>query len=124
DEFRVDDAGDARQEIRRRSIIDRNDDDSGEQAAPERDHPLGTVFAEEDDFVATDEALRRQSCGEATRRAADFFVGVRTASKAVVVYQKLAPRAGEVLEEIDQRVATHVGIMLENFVFFVIFVAS
>ena len=63
------DAADARQEIRRRAIVDRHDDDAAEEAAPERDDPLRTVLAPEDDLVAFPESERAQARGETARPA-------------------------------------------------------
>jgi len=40
DDFRADDARDAREKIWRRAVIDRDDDDAAQQAAPEGDDPL------------------------------------------------------------------------------------
>ena len=67
DQLGADDARDAREEIRRRAVVDRHDDDAAEQAAPERDDPLGPVLAPEDDFVAL--ARRRARAGAPRSRA-------------------------------------------------------
>ena len=47
------------EEVRRRAVVDRDDDDADEQAAPEGDDPLGPVLAEDDDLVTLDDACRR-----------------------------------------------------------------
>ena len=66
--LRIDDAGDPRQEIRGRAVVDRHDDGADEQAAPEGDDPLGPVFAEEDDLVDPWRCLKRQPCRECASR--------------------------------------------------------
>ena len=56
DQFRLDDVADAREEIRRGAIVDRDDDGADQQAAPERDHPFRPVLAPHDHFVALGDA--------------------------------------------------------------------
>ena len=85
---------DAREEIRRRAIVDRNDDHAAEQAAPERDDPFGTVFAPEDNFVAFREPEAGETRRERARGARHLRVGVTSRSKSVVVHEKFAACAG------------------------------
>ena len=88
DQPRRHDAADAREKVRRRPVVDRDDDDAAEEAAPERDDPLRPVLAEEDDLVAFPKPERPQARGKCARAAADLLVGVRSAAKPVVVDEK------------------------------------
>ena len=103
----ADDAADAREKIGRRSIIDRDDDDAEDQTAPERDDPLGTVLAPDDDFVAFPKSQLVQACGESVGGAADIVVCVTATSEPIVVHEELAARVREILEKVNQRVADH-----------------
>ena len=56
---RVDDVGDAREERGRRAVVDRDERSTAvQQAAPERDDPLGAVLGPDGDRVAASDALR------------------------------------------------------------------
>ena len=78
-QLRRDDAGDARQKVRGRSVVDRDDDDAAQQTTPERDDPLGPVFAEEDDLVAVTDPARPRAARQslARRRRPRSYVNVR-----------------------------------------------
>ena len=102
-----DDPPDADEEVGRGSVVDRNHDDAGEQTAPERDDPFGTVFAPDNNRVALVHAGRVQARGESTRRRTDLLVGIGTRSEAVIVDEEVAARARKVAKEVDQRVADH-----------------
>ena len=106
-QLRRDDAADAREKVGRRAVVDRHDDDAVEQAAPERDDPLGPVLAEEDDLVALAQAGGVQARGEPARRAADLVVAERAAAEPIVVHEEVAAGRGEIVEEVDERVAAH-----------------
>ena len=67
DEARVDEGAHPQHELGRRSVVDGDDDDAGEEAAPVADHPLRAVLAPEHDLVALGEAGRGELCRE--RRA-------------------------------------------------------
>ena len=71
-ELRRDDAADAREEVGRRAVVDRHDDDAAQQAAPEGDDPLRTVLAQEDDLVAFAQPGCMQARREAARGARDL----------------------------------------------------
>ena len=101
------DPRDAREKLRRGAIVDRNHDDAAEQASPERDDPLRTVFTPEHDFVAFGESELAEACRKPARGAADFVVRVTPGPEAIVVHEKVAAGAGEIVEEIDERVAGH-----------------
>jgi len=92
--FGFDDADDAREKIRRGAVIDRDDDDAAQQAAPERDDPLRTVLAPENNLVAFTKSERVQACGEPARVSGHFGIRVTTCAKPVVVDEK-SPRAFE-----------------------------
>ena len=100
-------AADAREELGRRAVVDRHDDDAAEQAAPERDDPLGPVLAPEDDLVALAEAGGVQARRKAARGAADLVVGV---TRGCGIHRR---RPGtrrvraRIVKKIDQRVAGH-----------------
>ena len=75
---------------------------------PERDDPLRTVLAPEDNFVAF--AQVRASCSRAAkraRRACDLGVRMAAAAEPVVVDQELAARLREIAEKVNERVARH-----------------
>ncbi len=48
-----------------------------------------------------------QARGEPARGGGDLRVGERAAAEAVVVHEEVAVSAGEVVEEVDERVADH-----------------
>ena len=102
-----DDAAHARQEIGRRAIVDRDGDHAAEQASPERDDPLRAVLAPEHHLVALAEAGVVQPRSKTGRSVAHFLVRVRATAEPIVVHEELAARGGEVVEEVDERVAGH-----------------
>ncbi len=99
---------DAGKKIGRRPIVDRDDDDAVEETAPERDDPLGTVLAPEDNLVPFTDAERVQPRGAAPRRARDLLVRITAAAEAIVVYEELAACGGEIGEKVNERVTGHV----------------
>ena len=107
DQTGADDGADAREKIGRGSIIDRHDDDADEQTTPERDDPLRTVLAPDDNFVAFPESQLVQACGESVGRAADIVVRVTSTSEPIVVHDKLAARVREISKKVNQRVTDH-----------------
>ena len=108
---RVDEAAHAADEFRRRAVVDRDDDDAGDQAAPVAGDPFGTVLAPEDDLVALAQAGGGELRREPARRAADVLVRVAPAPIPVVVDEELAADRDEVAEEVDQRIARHAGLL-------------
>ena len=102
-----DNAAHARKELGRRAVVYGDNDDSAEEASPERDDPFGTVLAPEDDLVAFADASLVQPRRKAARGAADLCVRVPPASEPIVVDEKLAAGAGEIVEKIDERLASH-----------------
>ena len=71
DRARVDDRGDAAQEVGRGAVVDRHEDDAAQQAAPERDDPFGPVLAPDDDVLPAGDARGVQPRGEGARAAGD-----------------------------------------------------
>ncbi len=55
-----------------------------------------------------------ETVGEESCRAADLVICVTSAPKAIVIHEKVAPGAGQILEEVDQCVADHGEIMNES----------
>jgi hypothetical protein len=107
DQSRVHQRAHLEDEVGRRSIIDGNDDNAGEEAAPVRGDPFRAVFAPEDHLVALAESRGGESRCKPPGRPADLFVAVRPPPVAVVVDEKLAANLGEVAKEVDQRVPRH-----------------
>ena len=107
DEPGSDDPADPREKFRRGAIIDRNHDDAVKQASPERNDPLRTVFAPEHNLVARAESEPAQPGRKSAGGAPDLPVGVPAGPEAIVVHEKIAAGAGEVVEEIDERIASH-----------------
>lgn len=103
-----DDPDHAREKIGRRPIVNGHGDHPAEEASPERDDPLRTVFAPEDHFVAFREPELREARSERARGLSDVRVGVPPGAESVVVNEKFAASAGEIIEEVDERVARHV----------------
>jgi hypothetical protein len=48
-----------------------------------------------------------EACRESGGGAPDLIVGLAAAAEPIVVHEELAARAGEVAEEVDERVAGH-----------------
>ncbi len=68
--LRLHDPRDAGEKVGRRAVVDRHDDDAVQQAAPERDDPLGAVLGEEDDLVAFAQAGGMQAAPRIRARRA------------------------------------------------------
>ena len=89
------------------AVVDRHDDHADQETAPERDDPLGPVLGKEDDLVAFAETGRMQPRREAARGASHLLIAERRSRKPSSWTRK-SPRArGEVVEEVDERVARH-----------------
>src|SRR5262245_36412320 len=101
DQFCRHDVGDTRPEFRRRAVIYRNDDYSGQDASPERDDPFRAILRPEHHFVAFDDTDFMEAVGEDPRRATDLVICVTSAPKAIVINEKVAAGAGQILEEVD-----------------------
>ncbi len=106
-EFCRDDEADTREKIGRRTIVDRDDDDAAEQAAPECGDPLGAVLAEEHDLVAFANPRLVETRGKASGGTAHIRVAEGAAPESVVIDEKLAAGRDEFLEDVDERVARH-----------------
>ena len=103
----VDDVGDAGEEGAGGAVVDRHQDRRVEQAAPERDDPLGPVLGPDRHRVAAADALGGEPRRERARRRRDLVVPVRPGPIAVVVGQEFAGDRCDVLEEVDQRAPRH-----------------
>ena len=101
------DPRDPRQEIQRGAVVHRHDDDAAQEAAPERDDPLGAVFAPEHDGIAFAESELFQAFGKTARRPSDVAVRVRAAAETVVKNQKVPARARQIGEKVNERGARH-----------------
>ena len=99
--LRVDDACDGAEKFGRRAVIDRHRDGSVQQTSPQRDDPLGAVFAPEDNFVAFHKARVLQARGKASRGGGSFCVRIRTRAIPVVVNEKFSATGGDIAEEIE-----------------------
>ena len=88
--------GDALEERRRGARVDRHHHHPGAQAAPEGDHPFGTVLAPDDGVVALGQPGRQQAGRKAPRRRRDLGVAVAARTEAVVVDEVGRPDPGEV----------------------------
>src|SRR5262249_45437726 len=95
-----DDASDTRQEVGRRAVVDRDRDRAVQQTAPEREDPLGTVLAPEQNLVSLADAGLLQPRGEAPRGGSGLVVRVCTGAEPVVVDEKVALPAGKIVKEI------------------------
>src|SRR5713226_9325309 len=93
---------DSSHEIGRRAIVDWNNNDSFEQAAPQRCHPLRPVFAPEQDLIALCDACAAQPSGKDSSRAGDIGIAVAPATVAIVIDQKFLRMAGQLCEEIEE----------------------
>ena len=109
---RLDDRGDSREKIGRRTVVDGHCDDALEQAAPQRRNPFRTVLGP--DHTAS--PLRRPAlCRRAARarwRPGRRPVGVLPPTVAVVVCQEDTAGFGKVVEEVEQRLAAHAWSMI------------
>ncbi len=101
------DASHAHEKVGGRAVVNRHDDRADQQTAPERHNPLRAVFAEDDDLVAFGHPCRSQSGGERLRGATHVRIAERARAERVVVHDELAVGRGDVVEEVDQRVAAH-----------------
>jgi hypothetical protein len=99
-------------EFIRRAVVDRNDDDTGDDATPVADDPFRAVLAPEDDLVVLLDAGVAEPCRERARGASNRLVAVSAPPIAVVVYQELAANRDEVAEEVDERLSAHCSIMM------------
>ena len=98
-------------EFRRRAVVDRDDDDAGDETAPVAREPFGAVLAPEDDLVALAEPGGVEFRRESSRGAPNVLVRVAPVPIPVVVHEKLPANRDEVAEEVDQGVARHVGLL-------------
>jgi hypothetical protein len=96
----------------RGSVIDRNDDDAGNKAAPVAHDPFRAVLAPEDDLVSLFQSGGCQSHGKTASRASNLLIRMSADAIAVVVYEELAADGDEVPEEVDQRLALHSRIIM------------
>jgi hypothetical protein len=88
--------------------VDRHEHDAGQQTAPQCHHPLGPVFRPDDDVVASRNAGAGQVAGECASGGGHVAVGRRSRPVAVVMNDERLVDPGEVLEEVEERVAGHV----------------
>src|SRR5215203_1502121 len=91
DEARVHQGANLQDEFRRRSVVNGNGDDAGEEASPVRGNPLRTVFSPEDDLFALGESRRNELGRETSRGAGHLLVGV-TPPPITVVIDRNSPR--------------------------------
>ena len=89
------------------AIVDRDDDDAAEQAAPECGDPLGAVLAEEHDLVAFAKSRLVETRGKASGGTAYIRIAEGAAPESVVIHEKLAASLDEFLEDVDERIARH-----------------
>ncbi len=104
---RAHDAANPPRELGRRPEVDGDDDDAREDAAPERGDPFGPVLGPEEDRVAFAEARFVQTAGETAGGGGHLAVLIAARSEPVVVDEELAGLRGQVLEEVDERLAGH-----------------
>jgi hypothetical protein len=107
DQARLNEPANFQDELDRRSIVDGNYDDPGEQAAPVAGHPFRPVLSPEDDLVAFAESGGGQPGREPSCRATGLLVAVCPAAIAVVVDEELAADLGQITKEVDQRIPLH-----------------
>ena len=113
DGFRVDDPRHLEEKIRRRPVVDRDDDDPFEQRPPHRGDPFRAVFAPDRDRLAGCDAFVTQALREAARRGRDIPVRPGPRAIPVVVGEKLRVLRGgvrsDIREEVEQRMSRHVS---------------
>ena len=105
---RDDDAADAREEIGRR-----RDSRSARRSTPRSRQPQnatihsGRFSLKKTTLSPLREPAGVQSRGESARRARRPRVAERPAAESIVVHEEVAAGGGEIVEEVDQRVAAH-----------------
>src|SRR5690606_174531 len=102
----------ARQQLTRCPEVDRHDDGADEQARPEGHHPFGAVLGPDDDLVAGRNARLHEPPTERARSRGHLAVAGPSHAIAVVVDDERVVAAGDVLEEIEEAVARHVGLII------------
>src|SRR5690606_7219385 len=89
--------------------VDRYHDRADEQACPEGHHPFGAVLGPDDDLVAGRNARLHELSPERARCRGHLAVAGPSHAVAIVVDDEGVVAAGDVLEEIEEAVARHVG---------------
>ena len=77
------------------AVVDRNDDASVEQAAPECGDPFRTRLGPDDNFIAFADGLAPQPLSEGAAGACDLVVAIAPAPVSVVVNDVLGVNVGE-----------------------------
>src|SRR4029453_14753439 len=94
------------------SIIDRDDDYAGNEAAPVTHDPFRAVLAPEHDLVSLFQSGGGKPHGKSASGASDLLIRMSATAIAIVVDEELAADSDKVAEEVDQRLALHCRIMM------------